>query len=143
MLRHCQYAHRYLAEVQYRFNRRYDLSFILKRLIKAGIDSIEENRAARSLLAASRANAMTFEKTKESALVVALTNLPNARGFYMMLEQRLAECQRMNNESLAVMSMDVDDFKAINDQYGHAAGERRSNDGDQRSREAYVRQPNR
>lgn len=62
MLRHCQYAHRYLAEVQYRFNRRYDLSFILKRLIKAGVDSIEENRAARSLLAASRANAMTFEK---------------------------------------------------------------------------------
>jgi diguanylate cyclase (GGDEF)-like protein/putative nucleotidyltransferase with HDIG domain len=69
-------------------------------------------------------NAMTFEKTKESALVDSLTNLPNARGFYMMLEQRLAECQRMSNESLAVMSMDVDDFKAINDQYGHTVGDR-------------------
>jgi diguanylate cyclase (GGDEF)-like protein len=69
-------------------------------------------------------NAMTFEKTKESALVDSLTNLPNARGFYMMLEQRLAECQRMGNESLAVMSMDVDDFKAINDQYGHTVGDR-------------------
>jgi len=67
---------------------------------------------------------MTFEKTKESALVDSLTNLPNARGFYMMLEQRLAECQRMGNESLAVMSMDVDDFKAINDQYGHTVGDR-------------------
>src|SRR6185437_10805494 len=43
-------------------------------------------------------NALTFERTKESALVDGLTNLPNARGFYMMLEQRLAECQRMNNE---------------------------------------------
>jgi diguanylate cyclase (GGDEF)-like protein len=69
-------------------------------------------------------NAMTYEKTKESALVDSLTNLPNARGFYMMLEQRLAECQRMGNESLAVMSMDVDDFKAINDQYGHTVGDR-------------------
>ena len=42
----------------------------------------------------------------------------------MMLEQRIAECQRMSNESLAVISMDVDDFKAINDQYSHAMGDR-------------------
>ena len=69
-------------------------------------------------------NALTFEKTKESALTDPLTELPNARGFYMMLEQRIAECQRMNNESLAVVSMDIDDFKAINDQYGHAIGDR-------------------
>jgi diguanylate cyclase (GGDEF)-like protein len=69
-------------------------------------------------------NALTFEKTKESALIDPLTELPNARGFYMMLEQRIAECQRMANESLAVVSMDVDDFKAINDQYGHAMGDR-------------------
>jgi len=69
-------------------------------------------------------NALTFEKTKESALTDPLTELPNARGFYMMLEQRIAECQRMNNESLAVVSMDIDDFKAINDEYGHAIGDR-------------------
>jgi len=69
-------------------------------------------------------NALTFEKTKESALIDPLTELPNARGFYMMLEQRIAEGQRMNRESLAVISMDIDDFKAINDQYGHAIGDR-------------------
>lgn len=69
-------------------------------------------------------NALTFEKTKESALIDPLTELPNARGFYMMLEQRIAECQRLSNESLAVISMDVDNFKAINDQYGHAMGDR-------------------
>ena len=69
-------------------------------------------------------NALTFEKTKESALVDPLTDLPNSRGFYMMLEQRLAECQRISNESLAVICMDVDNFKSINDQYGHAMGDR-------------------
>jgi diguanylate cyclase (GGDEF)-like protein len=42
----------------------------------------------------------------------------------MMLEQRLAECQRMNRESLSLISMDVDDFKKINDQWGHAIGDR-------------------
>ncbi len=69
-------------------------------------------------------NAITFEKTKESALTDPLTELANARGFYMMLEQRLAECQRLNRESLALISMDVDDFKKINDQWGHAIGDR-------------------
>src|SRR2546429_4792380 len=69
-------------------------------------------------------NAITFERTKESALTDPLTELPNARGFYMMLEQRLAECLRLNRESLTVISMDVDDFKAINDRYGHAIGDR-------------------
>ncbi|HUE80737.1 MAG TPA: diguanylate cyclase [Pyrinomonadaceae bacterium] len=69
-------------------------------------------------------NALTFEKTKASALTDPLTELPNARGFYMMIEQRLAEGQRMNRESLAVVSLDIDDFKALNDQYGHATGDR-------------------
>jgi len=69
-------------------------------------------------------NALTYEKTRESALVDPLTELPNARGFYMMLEQRVAECQRMNRESLAVLCMDIDDFKVVNDQYGHSIGDR-------------------
>src|SRR4029079_4924548 len=69
-------------------------------------------------------NALTYEKTRESALMDPLTQLPNARGFYMMLEQRIAECQRMNRESLAVISMDIDDFKVINDKYGHSIGDR-------------------
>ncbi|HEX8706896.1 MAG TPA: diguanylate cyclase [Pyrinomonadaceae bacterium] len=69
-------------------------------------------------------NALTFERTKESALTDPLTDLPNARAFYMSLEQRIAECQRLNKESLAVISMDVDSFKNINDSYGHAVGDR-------------------
>ncbi|HEX6718200.1 MAG TPA: diguanylate cyclase [Pyrinomonadaceae bacterium] len=69
-------------------------------------------------------NALTYEKTRESALVDPLTELPNARGFYMMLEQRIAECQRMNREPLAVVCMDIDDFKVVNDKYGHSIGDR-------------------
>ena len=69
-------------------------------------------------------NALTYEKTRESALIDPLTELPNARGFYMMLEQRIAECQRMNREPLAVVCMDIDDFKVVNDKYGHSIGDR-------------------
>jgi len=69
-------------------------------------------------------NAITFEKTKESAITDPLTELPNSRGFYMMLEQRLAECERLGRESLSIISMDLDDFKEINDRWGHAIGDR-------------------
>ena len=69
-------------------------------------------------------NALTYEKTRDSALIDPLTELPNARGFYMMIEQRLAECQRMNKEPLAVVCMDIDDFKVVNDRYGHSIGDR-------------------
>src|ERR1051326_352302 len=69
-------------------------------------------------------NALTYEKTRDSALIDPLTELPNARGFYMMMEQRLAECQRMNREPLAVVCMDIDDFKVVNDKYGHSIGDR-------------------
>ncbi len=70
-------------------------------------------------------NALTFEKTKESALIDPLTELPNARAFFMALEQRIAECQRLkNHEPMTVISMDLDEFKKVNDTYGHATGDR-------------------
>jgi diguanylate cyclase (GGDEF)-like protein/putative nucleotidyltransferase with HDIG domain len=69
-------------------------------------------------------NAITFEKTRDSALTDPLTDLPNARSFYMSLEQRVAECQRHKREPVSILSMDLDDFKKVNDTYGHAVGDR-------------------
>lgn len=69
-------------------------------------------------------NALTFEKTRNGALTDSLTDLPNARAFYMVLDQRIAECQRIDRGSLAVLNIDIDDFKDINSRFGHAAGDR-------------------
>ena len=39
-----KYAHRYLAEVQYRFNRRFDLRSILRRLVRVAAATKPQNR---------------------------------------------------------------------------------------------------
>ncbi|MDZ7640794.1 MAG: diguanylate cyclase [Desulfurivibrio sp.] len=52
-----------------------------------------------------------------------LTGLPNRRLFLDRLEQEIKHAQR-NSLSLAVLFMDLDGFKEINDTLGHEAGDR-------------------
>ena len=51
-----------------------------------------------------------------------LTQALNRRGFYEQLETSLALARR-NSLSVAVLIMDIDFFKKINDNYGHAVGD--------------------
>ncbi|MDY0014125.1 MAG: EAL domain-containing protein [Rhodocyclaceae bacterium] len=52
----------------------------------------------------------------------ALTNLPNRVLLADRLGQALAQCQR-RGKSVAVAYLDLDGFKAVNDQYGHDVGD--------------------
>lgn len=52
----------------------------------------------------------------------ALTGLSNARGLSDRLEAELARSRR-HREPLAVLVVDLDGLKAINDRYGHRAGD--------------------
>lgn len=51
-----------------------------------------------------------------------LTGLPNRTAFYDQLPHELNQAQR-NDELLAVLFIDLDNFKPINDTYGHEAGD--------------------
>jgi diguanylate cyclase (GGDEF)-like protein len=52
----------------------------------------------------------------------ALTGLPNRSLFRLLLNGHLALCQR-NSKSLAILFIDLDGFKAVNDTLGHPAGD--------------------
>ncbi|HEV2680771.1 MAG TPA: bifunctional diguanylate cyclase/phosphodiesterase, partial [Rhodanobacter sp.] len=64
----------------------------------------------------------TREQGRAEGLVDALTGLPNRLLFNDRLDTIIREATR-NGECFAMLFVDLDRFKAINDTYGHAAGD--------------------
>lgn len=98
-----------------------------------------ENEAARSEQAEQQATQMqqqlhtlekeTFklrrqvEESRQQAMRDALTGLPNRRALEARSAEELARRRRFG-KPLALVVFDVDDFKQINDVFGHKAGDR-------------------
>ena len=80
-------------------------------------DSLSE---VRDDLSKSQANE---EETRKFALQDPLTCLPNRLLFEQVLEQGLIQAKR-RDWGLAVLFIDIDNFKRFNDQYGHDMGDR-------------------
>ncbi len=68
-------------------------------------------------------NAIVFEQTQEDSLTDPLTGLPNRRSMFVHLSRELARAERLKAQ-VALIVMDVDGFKTINDSYGHHVGDR-------------------
>ena len=68
-------------------------------------------------------NAMSHAEAASNALTDTLTGLPNARAMYVRFEQEVARARRSGRPFQVVM-LDLDEFKAVNDTFGHKTGDR-------------------
>jgi diguanylate cyclase (GGDEF)-like protein len=78
-------------------------------------------RALAGVAAGALHNAELFEQVKHQALYDALTGLPNLVLFEDRVGQALGRCRR-SGEQAAILFLDLDGFKKVNDSLGHTIG---------------------
>jgi two-component system cell cycle response regulator len=86
-----------------------ELLLRLKRVLKERRLTIERNRI--------------LSKLENLAITDGLTKLYNLRHFYNLLEVEIDRCRRYGH-SLALLLLDIDNFKVYNDTYGHLEGDK-------------------
>jgi diguanylate cyclase (GGDEF)-like protein len=73
-------------------------------------------------VSASIENIALHELVSEQAVTDELTGLSNNRRFRELITKEAARAQRFGHE-LSLVMLDIDDFKSINDTYGHLQGD--------------------
>ncbi len=100
------------------------LGFLCVRIAKSIAEKswrdIVESYAASAAVAIG--NASLYKELEQLASVDALTGFANRRSFLEEANRALERAVR-NNAPIAAIMMDMDRFKSINDEFGHAAGD--------------------
>lgn len=68
-------------------------------------------------------NISLYEKLDDLATKDALTKISNRRNFDLLFDHSFLKSKRYNSD-LAIMMLDIDYFKSVNDTHGHDAGDR-------------------
>src|SRR5581483_5371662 len=68
-------------------------------------------------------NAQTRARLELQAQTDSLTGLYNHRFFHETLRAELTRASRNRGGAVALMMLDIDDFKKVNDVYGHGIGD--------------------
>lgn len=68
------------------------------------------------------ANALQHAEAESHAMTDPMTGLPNARHLHIQFDKEVTRAAR-GGTSFQMLVLDLDDFKAVNDTYGHKAGD--------------------
>jgi diguanylate cyclase (GGDEF)-like protein len=85
-------------------------------------DHVETVAALATQVVVALENARMHRMVERQAMVDSLTGLANRRSLEESLRTELARATRFG-DSVCVVLADLDDFKQVNDKYGHAAGD--------------------
>ncbi len=72
-------------------------------------------------LAIAVENARNYRAVQELTISDDLTKLYNSRYLHLVLDREIASCERYR-EDLALVFIDIDNFKTVNDEHGHMVG---------------------
>jgi diguanylate cyclase (GGDEF)-like protein len=93
-----------------------------QRRRRAEAANLEVAQLSRTLAQGSQALAAELDHLRRLATTDELTGLANRRGFTAAWEQLGTDALR-TGQPVGLLLLDVDDFKAINDRFGHLAGD--------------------
>jgi diguanylate cyclase (GGDEF)-like protein len=91
-------------------------------LIRSIRYAIERHRGIRDLARVTKELQLANSALEKLTLLDPLTELLNRRGFQQVLSREIEALQR-DNTTVLVLLVDIDDFKRINDNLGHAVGD--------------------
>ena len=85
-------------------------------------DDLRALEAIAALAVAACRNAEAYEQASHAAITDALTGLLNHGALHLRMREEISRASRTGTP-LACLLLDLDDFKAINDELGHQAGD--------------------
>ncbi|UCG38121.1 MAG: GGDEF domain-containing protein [bacterium] len=88
-----------------------------------GREEMEDLRTLAGMMAPALDNARLHSELNELSRIDGLTGLLNRRIFDVILDGKISHVRRGNFQRLAVLMIDGDRFKTINDTYGHKVGD--------------------
>jgi len=100
-----------------------------------GDDDLRRAEELAERVAPALENARRFQEARQQADLDALTGLHNRRYFHETLAREVARAHRYSR-GLALVIVDIDDFKGVNDRIGHLAGDGALAETAERVREA-------
>ena len=99
------------------------LSIYSANLKEYSDDQIRLLETVTRLASDALANAVNHARAESNALTDPLTGLPNARSLHLRFDEEVARARRTGKPFQLIM-LDLDDFKLVNDTFGHKLGDR-------------------